>query len=145
MKDRLSILGDAYTFLATSAETNDAYITVQAVIGPGNGPPPHVHLTQEESFYVLEGEMTFWLNGEPSRHGAGSFVRVPPGTPHTFKNESAHDVRMLFSVTPGGKMDDFFRAFGTPLQEGEAPGPPTAEEIATVMELAPKYGMQILV
>lgn len=140
----LNVLGDAYTLLATSEQTNDAYLTVHARVQPGNGPPPHIHTRQEESFYVIEGEMTFWLDGQPLKAGPGRFVRIPPGRPHTFKNESDSDVVMLFSLVPCGRMDQFFRAIAEPLAPGETPSPPTPEVIARVLEQAPRYGIEIL-
>ncbi len=132
MSERIEVLGDTYTLLATSEQTNDAYVTVHAVVPPGHGPPPHVHRHQEESFYVLSGEMTFWLDGQARRAGAGEFVRIPPGRPHCFKNESDSDVTMLFTVVPAARIDEFFRAIS---------GPP---DIPRVLELAPQYDMEIL-
>lgn len=140
----LNVLGDAYTILATSDQTNDAYVTVHARVLPGNGPPPHIHTHEEESFYVLEGEMTFWLAGEPMKAGPGSFVRIPPGRPHTFKNQTEREAQMLFTLVPGRRIDRFFRSIASPLPPGETPTPPTPETIARVLEQAPHYGIEIL-
>ena len=48
------------------------------------GPPEHLHRGWDEVFYVLDGEMTFLIDGTEHRAPAGSFVFVPRGVPHTF-------------------------------------------------------------
>src|SRR5690606_39297144 len=58
---RIGIVGDVYRFLATGEDTDGKYATFEAIVPPGSGPPPHVHSREEESFLVLEGEMTFQL------------------------------------------------------------------------------------
>jgi quercetin dioxygenase-like cupin family protein len=69
-------------------------------LGPGSGPPPHVHSREEESFYILEGEITFTINGERVVATAGMFANMTVGTPHSFKNESNKPAKMLVSVAP---------------------------------------------
>ena len=60
----VSLVGDVYRFLATGEDTNCKYALIEALVGPGGGPPPHVHSREEEGFYILEGEITFTINGE---------------------------------------------------------------------------------
>ena len=59
----VSLVGDVYRFLATGEDTNCKYALIEALVGPGGGPPPHVHSREEEGFYILEGEITFTING----------------------------------------------------------------------------------
>jgi mannose-6-phosphate isomerase-like protein (cupin superfamily) len=59
----IAVVGDVYRFLATGDDTNGKYALFEALVGPGGGPPPHVHSREEEGFYVLEGEITFTING----------------------------------------------------------------------------------
>ena len=47
--------------------------------GPFDGPDPHTHDDQTDSFYVLEGELDFHVDGERIRGGPGTFVAAPPG------------------------------------------------------------------
>jgi quercetin dioxygenase-like cupin family protein len=58
-------------------------------------PPPHLHRRHVESFYVLEGEMTFTAGGRQLRAETGSWVQVPPGVPHTFAFSQNSSVRFL--------------------------------------------------
>ncbi len=139
----IAVVGDVYRFLATGEDTNGKYALWEAIVPPGGGPPPHVHSREEEGFYILEGEITFTLNGEQVVAMAGTFANMPVGTPHSFKNESGKTARMLISVAPAG-LEKMFFEFGVPLaEETTAALPPTREEIEKLLAVAPKYGIEI--
>jgi quercetin dioxygenase-like cupin family protein len=139
----VAVVGDVYRFLATGEDTNGKYALWEAVVPPGGGPPPHVHSREEEGFYVLEGEITFTVNGEQVVAAAGTFANMPVGTPHSFKNESGKPARTLISVAPAGLEQMFFEV-GVPLAEGATTAmPPTKEETEKLLAVAPKYGIQI--
>src|SRR5438874_1459651 len=118
----IAVVGDVYRFLATGDDTNGKYALFEALVGPGGGPPPHVHSREEEGFYVLEGEITFTVNGERVVATAGTFANMPVGTPHSFKNEGGRPARMLVSVAPAGLEQMFFEC-GVPLAEGATTAP----------------------
>ena len=140
----IAIVGDVYRFLATGVETGGAYASFEALVPPGGGPPPHVHTREAESFYVLEGEVTFRAGDETVRASAGTFVHLPPGLAHSFKNESGAPARMIITVTPAGLEEMFFEV-GTELAEGTTTAlPPTHEEIERLLAAAPRYGVEIL-
>jgi gentisate 1,2-dioxygenase len=123
-------------------ETGGKYALWEAVVPPGGGPPPHVH-SREEGFYVLEGEITFTVNGERVVAGPGTFANMPVGTPHSFKNETDRPAKMLISVAPAGLEQMFFEC-GVPLREGATTAlPPTKEETEKLLAVAPKYGIEI--
>jgi quercetin dioxygenase-like cupin family protein len=139
----IAVVGDVYRFLATGEDTDGKYALFEALVGPGGGPPPHVHSREEEGFYVLEGEVTFTINGERVVATAGTFANMPVGAPHSFKNESARPAKMLISVAPAGLEQMFFEV-GVPLAEGETTAlPPTREEIERLLAVAPSYGIEI--
>ena len=140
----IAVVGDVYRFLATGEDTNGKYALWEALVPPGGGPPPHVHSREEEGFYVLEGEITFTINGEKVVAKAGTFANMPVGTPHSFKNESDKPAKMLISVAPAG-MEQMFFEVGVPLAEGATTTlPPTKEEIEKLLAVAPGYGITIL-
>ena len=89
-------------FLARSADTprfNLAVIEIQ----PGRGgPPEHLHEAEDDAFYILEGELTFGVEGEEVVAGPGTFVLVPPGVLHTFRNDGDALVRMVNIHAPAG-------------------------------------------
>jgi mannose-6-phosphate isomerase-like protein (cupin superfamily) len=139
----VAVVGDVYRFLATGEDTDGKYAMWEALVPPGGGPPPHVHSREEEGFYVLEGEITFQVGDKRLVATAGTFVNMPVGTPHSFKNESGHPARMLISVAPAG-LEKMFFEFGVPLPEGATTAlPPTREEIDKLLVIASKYGIEI--
>ncbi len=94
--------GDEYAFLITGDESNGQYFAMEAVVPPGAGPPPHVQTREEEAFYVLEGEVVFWADGERVVGNRGTFLHVPRGVPHNFLNESEAPARLLIWFGPAG-------------------------------------------
>ena len=89
-------------FLARSADTprfNLAVIEIQAHRG---GPPIHAHAAEDDSFYILEGELTFTVEDETVVAGPGTFVLVPPGVRHGFRNDGDTPVQMLNIHAPAG-------------------------------------------
>ena len=139
----IAVVGDVYRFLATGDDTNGKYALLEALVPPGGGPPPHVHSREEEGFYVLEGEITFTVNGERVVATAGTFANMPVGTPHSFKNESDRPAKMLISVAPAGLEKMFFEV-GVPVSRGATTAPPpTKQEIEKLLAVAPRYGIEI--
>lgn len=66
------------------------------------GPPRHIHADYDEAFYVLDGEMRFWVGGDQQDCGPGSVVFVPRNVVHRFANESDRPSRVLVVLTPEG-------------------------------------------
>ncbi len=139
----IGIVGDTYRFLATGAETDGRYTIFEAIVPPGGGAPHHLHTREDETFYVLEGQLTLKIGDETLVAGPGTFVNLPIGNPHSFRNESDETARVLISFTPSG-LEDFFFAIGQRVVYGELPPKPTPEEIGKMIELAPSYGITFL-
>jgi mannose-6-phosphate isomerase-like protein (cupin superfamily) len=62
----------------------------------------HVHEDEDDAFYILDGEMTFTLDGEEVAAPPGTFVLVPPEVQHGFRNDGAVPVRMMNIHAPAG-------------------------------------------
>lgn len=140
---RIAAAGDLYTFLAEGEDTGRSYALWEAVVPPGGGPPPHVQSREDEGFYVLEGEITFVADGRKVVARKGTFLNVPRGVVHSFKNETDADARMLLIVAPAG-MEKMFEETGTSVTAPSArPSPPTPEEMAKMASVAPRYGIEI--
>ena len=138
----VALVGDVYRFLATGEDTNCKYALFEALVSPGGGPPLHVHSREEEGFYILQGEITFTINGERIVATAGMFANMPVGTPHGFKNESNKPAKMLVSVAPAG-LEKMFMEIGVSLAEGATTAlPPTRGDIEKLLAIAPKYGIE---
>ena len=95
--------GATMVFKALSGRASGDYIVGEFTADGGfPGPRPHVHRTHEELFYVLEGEFDFFLGDRVVRLGPGSFVNVPPGVVHDFRNPTGAPAALLNVFIPGG-------------------------------------------
>jgi uncharacterized cupin superfamily protein len=88
--------------LAESAETTRFNLAIFEKEPGTEGPEAHVHADEDDSFYILEGELEFVIAGETLTAGPGTFVLVPPGIEHTFANRSDRPVRVLNIHAPAG-------------------------------------------
>ena len=138
----VAIVGDVYRFLATGDETDGRYAMFEAVVRPGGGPPPHIHSREEESFYVLEGEISFQVGDERIIAKAGTFANMPVGSLHSFRNDTDKLARMIISVAPAG-LEKMFLEVGQPVAFGQQAPPPSKAEIDKLLAVAPSYGIEI--
>ena len=112
---------DLLTIKATGAQTDGAFLVIEELARRGKVTPLHDHPDEEETFYVLEGELLFHLDGSDRSVGAGGFVSVPRGIPHAFLVTS-EVARSLILITPGsGAMESFLRSAGEPAAERVLP------------------------
>ncbi|MEI8019261.1 MAG: quercetin 2,3-dioxygenase [Schlesneria sp.] len=107
-------MGVLVTVKVKAADTGGAYLVFEDLIPPGAGPVPHTHTREDETFFVLEGELRAWLGGKQYDVKAGDFVHMPRGVPHSFKNVSEKPTRLLLSYTPGG-FEQWFLDIRTPV------------------------------
>lgn len=141
----VAVVGDVYRFLATGDDTNGKYAMWEALVPPGGGPPPHIHSREEEAFYILDGEVTFTINGDKIVALPGMFASIPVGILHSFNNESDRPAKMLITVAPAG-LEKMFLDVGVPMPDGAISAvPPTKEEIEKLLRVAPSYGIEIRV
>jgi quercetin dioxygenase-like cupin family protein len=85
----------------------------------GISPPPHLHRRHVESFYVLEGEVTFTAAGQELRATAGTWVQVPQGVLHTFACTGSEPVRFLDIHTPSCGYGTFVRSLSEARTDAE--------------------------
>ncbi len=94
--------------LLTTEATGGAISVLMASHKPGEGPPDHVHFSQEEMFFVIEGTYELTLGGQTSTAGPGTIVFIPRHVVHRFKNIGDTTARMLDWTLPGGQ-DHYFK------------------------------------
>ena len=94
------MVGILWVMLATGEQTGGAYSLMWELCPRGSGPVPHYH-DQDEQFFVIDGEITYLVNGEELKAGPGSFVLIPRGTVHSFRVDSETST-LLNSYTPAG-------------------------------------------
>lgn len=93
---------------------------------------------------MMDGEVTFTVDGRTVLGTPGTFVQIPRTVPHGFKNHTDKPARMLIQCVPAG-FDEFMLEFATELPSPEtAPIPSSPEEIKKLIAVAPKYGIEIL-
>ncbi len=107
-------MGVLVTVKVNAEDSGGAYSVFEDMIPPGAGPVPHTHTKEDETIYVLEGELRAWLGGKQYDMKTGDFVHMPRGVQHYFKNVSDEPTRLLLSYTPGG-FEQWFLDVGKPL------------------------------
>jgi quercetin dioxygenase-like cupin family protein len=131
--------GGMYRIVTTAAETGGRHFALEVTEPPGGGPPLHTHLAEDEYFAVLDGEITFYIDGQIRTVGAGGSAFVPRGVAHTFRNCSDRQARFLAVFTPGD-IEGFFD-YGLPLGDAR---PSDDVLIGRIAELAPRFGLEIV-
>ncbi len=129
--------GDQYRFLATGQSTDGEYFLVEAIVPPGGGPPSHIQTREEEAFYILEGQLTFYGDDGEITAGPGTYLNIPKGAKHRFRNNTDRTAKMLFFFAPAGieGLFDDFSALGEP-----SGGPD--EVLSSLNAIGERYGVQ---
>jgi quercetin dioxygenase-like cupin family protein len=103
------------------------------------GPPLHVH-DFHETFYVLEGELTFQLGDELFTRAAGEVAFAPRREPHTYANLSGATAQALLVCTPAG-FERYFDRIAARIA-GVEPPPEASKPIPEVTTVGPAIGEQ---
>src|SRR5919107_524577 len=122
-----------WTIKASAEQTGGRYSLIEGVAPASEGTPLHVHREDDETFYVLEGELTFYLDDDqPVAASAGSFVHIPGGVVHAFKVDS-ETARYLIITTP--QHERFYRAISEPARTRSLP-PQSPMDMEKIMDAA---------
>jgi len=139
-----------FTFKTGAAQTEGRLLQVRCVEPRGAAAPLHVHHDADETWYVLDGELTILVGDERFEAGPVDFVLGPRGVPHTFlvTSESAESSSRS---RPRGPKDPRARAWKAssarsasppcPANRSPSPSPPDPEDFA---RRAAQYGIEIL-
>jgi quercetin dioxygenase-like cupin family protein len=103
-------VGGRLTFKIGSADTDGALTAFESIAAPGEGPPLHIHVNDDEIFYALEGSFRFKLDGELLDAPAGTLAFIPKGVAHTWQNVGDEPARLLIVTAPAG-FERFFELF----------------------------------
>ena len=128
--------GGYFKTLIPPTATGGALALMEMVLPKGSEPPLHVHANEDETFYLLEGEMEFVIGGSRTKLKPEGSIFAERGVPHLFRILSA-EARFLTVITPG-KFWEFFQEFSTPTI-GEPvifppQGPPPPEALQRLIE-----------
>jgi quercetin dioxygenase-like cupin family protein len=136
-------LGGYWTFLATGEETGGQFSLIEMNIRKGLEAPGHTHTHEDESFFILDGEIRVLVNGEEHHLKAGEFIHLPKGIAHAYFAKT-DTVKMLCTMAPAG-LENMFLAMSRPADKMEYPelpsGPPSPELLKRIGELQAQYGI----
>jgi mannose-6-phosphate isomerase-like protein (cupin superfamily) len=117
--------GDAITVKADTMSTNGSLTVLELLVAPGSGPARHIHVREDEVWWVLEGEFRFKAGDTMLRASTGGMAFGPRGVPHNFQNIGDAAGRLLIITSPSG-VERFFEQFAA------LAGPVDAEALAAV-------------
>src|SRR3712207_3600898 len=110
------VVGDLLTFKIGGQDADGAFVLAEEVTPPQGGPLPHLHTREDETFYVLEGELEFMVGERTLSASAGSVVYAPRGVLHGFRNVGTGHSRMAVIITPAG-LEKIFEEVGEPVKD----------------------------
>jgi quercetin dioxygenase-like cupin family protein len=105
--------------------------------------PIHVHTDDDETVYIIEGELTAVVDCELTRLTAGESIFLPRGVLHQLMNTSGTPGRYILIGTPS-LFERFLEEGGHELGADEIVGPPTPQEIERLRAASPKFGITLL-
>jgi quercetin dioxygenase-like cupin family protein len=145
--EALWVFGELQTYTLAGEDTGGAFTAFEMTVAPQSAPPPHIHHQADETFYVLEGTLEVSSGDRTIEAATGSWVYVPRGTIHTWKNVGAEPAKMLVLFTPAGS-EGYFKELGEPaVGESWSPPPPPPSgppDVGRIVMVAGKYGTEIL-
>ena len=132
MKDEIIRVGQVgIRFLLEAADTNGSVAMFEFTVPAGaKVPVPHYHKAYDETFYGVEGVVTFTVEGKPVNIGPGETCFIPRGAVHGFNNLKQSDVKALAVITPALLGPDFFKEAAAIVNAG---GPPDVEKLKAVV------------
>ena len=100
LNDSFWYTGWLLTFLAAGDQTQGRFALIDALARKDNCPPRHIHRNEDESFYILEGEITAWIGDQTIRGTAGTLIFSPRGVPHSFEihSDEIHSDRVRMPI-----------------------------------------------
>jgi quercetin dioxygenase-like cupin family protein len=132
----VNILGIPMLIRIHGRDTNGIVSVVESHDVPGGGPPPHIHHREDETFQILAGDYEFTVAGKSFVAGPGTTIFAPRGIPHTYRYLGTTPGRLMCVITPSG-FEGFFEEIGALSSQQQ-------QDIPRVLEIAGKYGLEIL-
>jgi quercetin dioxygenase-like cupin family protein len=133
----LNVLGVATDVLLSAHQTQGACSVFRITIPANFANPPHVHWFEDETFYILQGELEVTVGSMPTVLKAGQAAFGPRRTLHSFANKTAAPVVAIVHASPGG-LERFFEACDAAFPAG-APIDPVH-----LVGLIERHGMSIV-
>jgi mannose-6-phosphate isomerase-like protein (cupin superfamily) len=131
----IAAIGLGITTKTDGKSTRDAYSMFEYTVPPEtNGPPPHLHTREDESFICLAGKMDVSLGGEEFTIGHGDFLFLPRDVVHAFRNPYAEETRVISVVSPAG-LERYYQAL--------ADMPPGPKDVNLMKSIMADFGIEL--
>ncbi|MCS7477560.1 cupin domain-containing protein [Umezawaea endophytica] len=131
----IAAIGLGITVKTDGKSTRDAYSMFEYTVPPEtNGPPPHLHTREDESFICLAGKMDVTLGGEEFTIGHGDFLFLPRDVVHAFRNPYAEETRVVSVVSPAG-LERYYQAL--------ADMPPGPKDMTLMKSIMEDFGIEL--
>ncbi|MDP8967743.1 MAG: quercetin 2,3-dioxygenase [Actinomycetota bacterium] len=132
---------------ATAADTGGQMTILEITEPPNEQGPLHVHHTEDEAFWILDGSATFEIGEQTIEARAGDYLFGPRDIPHRYAT-GPDGCRMLFIFTPGG-FEDLLRATSRPAESRTLPpegedAPPSEEDMQRMQAAIQAHGCELL-
>jgi mannose-6-phosphate isomerase-like protein (cupin superfamily) len=132
---QIPAIGLNITMKANGSATREAYSLFEYAIPPEtNGPPPHIHTREDESFVCLAGRIDVSLGGEEFTLEFGDYLYLPRDVVHTFRNPYSDEARVISVVSPAG-LEAYYQALGEL--------PPGPKDMATLKPIMAEFGIEM--
>jgi quercetin dioxygenase-like cupin family protein len=135
-------INDLWIVLAEAKDTGGRFSMMEELLPQGSGPGPHKHTWSDETFYILDGEITFLIGDEIRTGRKGDFLMVPRNTRHAFRVVS-ETARFLNGYTPAS-LEAALIELAMPATERVLPVKNTSRVITMDAERLRWYGMEML-
>ena len=141
LKNSFWYIGHLMSILISGQDTNGTFSLIHGYEIKGLEPPPHIHTREDESFYLMSGEINYTAGNETFKARKGDWVFLPRNIQHSFQVQT-DTAEVLILLSPGG-FEDYFREMSEPAKGMSIPprpqGPP---DVKKIVETASKYGVQ---
>ncbi|ACK64211.1 Cupin 2 conserved barrel domain protein [Rippkaea orientalis PCC 8801] len=136
-------MGILVTLKLQSKDSNGAYAIFEDYILPGVGTPLHIHTREEEFWFMLDGELEWYVGDRLFNAKQGDFINTSRGIPHRFQNISNKPAKMLLGYAPAG-FEQWFIDIGQPVTNAKIPPKTTPEDIEKAIKVAQEYGVNFI-
>ena len=133
----LHAFGDVLSVMITGEQTGGTLTVMFDETPPGGGPPPHVHSNEDELFLVVEGRISYFVEGQWTEVGVGGAVYLPRGNMHCYRNMGTTPSRHWILTTPSGFEGFFARCADEFAKTG---GP----DMQRIVEIHQEHGIELV-
>ena len=116
-------------------------VVLEMTLPPGSSPPLHVHDDLDDTWYILRGQMVVRCGDDDLLVGAGHWVSMPRGVPHTFRVVGGSEAQILL-VHDNPSFRDFVRDIGTPATAHVVPASPTIPPMDDLARIAASHDLR---